>query len=187
MVFNATFNNISWWSVLLVEETGAHRENHRPAASHWQTLSHNVVSSTPHHEQNSNFSDNRYWLHRHSCKGCTCRFPGYSSFLHIYNWPPRYTWNIFASIVNGTMQTTSWCRPFNSNFSDNRYWLHRHSCKGCTITMAPFRMWYGTRELFVFIYKDGHVWYDTKKFFFFKFLAILHYWRLLAQRLIKFS
>ena len=34
MVFNATFNNISfisWRSVLLVEETG---ENHRPAASH---------------------------------------------------------------------------------------------------------------------------------------------------------
>jgi hypothetical protein len=50
MVFNATFNNvsaISWWSVLLVEETGVPRENHWPAASHWQTLSHNVVSSTP--------------------------------------------------------------------------------------------------------------------------------------------
>jgi hypothetical protein len=29
-------------------------ENHRPAVSHWQTLSHNVVSSTPHHEQDSN-------------------------------------------------------------------------------------------------------------------------------------
>jgi hypothetical protein len=30
MVFNATFNNISvisWWSVLLVEETGVPREN----------------------------------------------------------------------------------------------------------------------------------------------------------------
>jgi hypothetical protein len=43
MVFNATFNNISvisWRSVLLVEETG---ENHQPVASHWQTLSHNVV------------------------------------------------------------------------------------------------------------------------------------------------
>jgi hypothetical protein len=43
MVLNATFNNISvisWRSVLLVEETG---ENHRPVASHWQTLSHNVV------------------------------------------------------------------------------------------------------------------------------------------------
>jgi hypothetical protein len=47
MVFNATFNNISvisWRSVLLVEEAG---ENQRLAASHWQTLSHNGVASTP--------------------------------------------------------------------------------------------------------------------------------------------
>jgi hypothetical protein len=31
MVFNATLNNIlviSWWSILLVEETGVPRENH---------------------------------------------------------------------------------------------------------------------------------------------------------------
>jgi len=44
MVFNATFNNmsvISLRSVLLVQETGVPGE----------TLSHNVVSSTPHHEQ----------------------------------------------------------------------------------------------------------------------------------------
>jgi hypothetical protein len=37
MVFNVTFNNfsaISWRSVLLVEETGVHEENHRPVASH---------------------------------------------------------------------------------------------------------------------------------------------------------
>jgi len=37
MVFNATFNNISaisWWSVLLVEETGGPEENHRAVASH---------------------------------------------------------------------------------------------------------------------------------------------------------
>ena len=37
MVFNVTFNNtsaISWWSVLLVEETGVPVENRRPAASH---------------------------------------------------------------------------------------------------------------------------------------------------------
>ena len=37
MVFNATFNNISvisWWSVLLVEETGVPGKNHRPVASH---------------------------------------------------------------------------------------------------------------------------------------------------------
>ena len=47
MVFNATFNNISvilymWWLVWSVEETGVPGENHRPAASHWQTLSHIV-------------------------------------------------------------------------------------------------------------------------------------------------
>jgi hypothetical protein len=37
MVFNATLNNISvisWRSVLLVEEIGVPRENHRPVASH---------------------------------------------------------------------------------------------------------------------------------------------------------
>jgi hypothetical protein len=47
--YDAGFNNISvisWRSVLLVEETGLSGENHRPVASHWQTLSHNVVSST---------------------------------------------------------------------------------------------------------------------------------------------
>ena len=54
MVFNTTFNNISailWQWVLLVEEAG---ENHRPVARHWQTLSHNVVSSTPCHKQGLN-------------------------------------------------------------------------------------------------------------------------------------
>ena len=34
---------ISWQSILVVEETGVPGENHRPVASHWQTLSHNVV------------------------------------------------------------------------------------------------------------------------------------------------
>ena len=51
MVFNATFNNISvisWWSVLLVEETGVPGENDRP-----DQLYH-VVSSTPRHERGSN-------------------------------------------------------------------------------------------------------------------------------------
>jgi hypothetical protein len=37
MMFNITVNKIS---VLLVEETGVPGENHRPAASHLQTLSH---------------------------------------------------------------------------------------------------------------------------------------------------
>ena len=56
MVLNATFNNISvisWQSVLLMEETEVPGENNRP------TLSHNVVSITPH-----NFSGDRHCLHR---------------------------------------------------------------------------------------------------------------------------
>ena len=51
------FNNISvisWQPVLLVEETGVPRENHRPVASHWQTLSDYVVASIPRHEWGSN-------------------------------------------------------------------------------------------------------------------------------------
>ena len=57
MVLYATFNNISaisWRSVLSVEETGVPEENHRLDPSHWQTLSHNVVLSTPRHEWGSN-------------------------------------------------------------------------------------------------------------------------------------
>jgi len=57
VVFDATFNNISaisWRLDLLMEETGVHGENNRPIASHWQTLSHNVVSSTHRHELDSN-------------------------------------------------------------------------------------------------------------------------------------
>jgi len=55
MVFNASFDNISvisWQSILLVEETG---EKHQPVASHCQTMSHIVVSSTPSHQRDSNF------------------------------------------------------------------------------------------------------------------------------------
>jgi len=48
-VFNAI--STTFQLVLLVEETGEH---HRHVVCHWQTLSHNVISSTPHHARNSN-------------------------------------------------------------------------------------------------------------------------------------
>jgi hypothetical protein len=55
MVFNTTFINIlviSWWSVLLVEKIGVLGENHRSATI--QMSLHNVVSSTPRYERDSN-------------------------------------------------------------------------------------------------------------------------------------
>ena len=65
-MFNDTFNYSSvilWQSVLLVEETG---ENHLPAASNWQTWSHNVVPSKPHLKGvwTHNVSGDRHWLQR---------------------------------------------------------------------------------------------------------------------------
>ena len=65
MVFNATFKNtfvISWLSVSFVEETGVPGEIHRPVASHRQTLSHNIVSTTlvMNEIPTRNFSDDRH-------------------------------------------------------------------------------------------------------------------------------
>ena len=69
MLFNATFNNnsvTSWRSVFLVEETRVPGENHQPAGSHRQTLSQNVVSSTPRLNgvRTRNVSGDRHRLHR---------------------------------------------------------------------------------------------------------------------------
>jgi hypothetical protein len=38
---------------LLVKETRVPKENHRSVASHWQTSFHEIASSTPFHERDS--------------------------------------------------------------------------------------------------------------------------------------
>ena len=62
MVFNAAFNNIL--VIFLQSETGVPGENHRPASSHCQTLSHNVVSSTLtiSRIQTHKVSGDRHWM-----------------------------------------------------------------------------------------------------------------------------
>jgi len=55
MVFNTTFNNISdmlWLSVSLVEKCGEKTTDLLQVTD--KLLSHNVVSSTPRHERDSN-------------------------------------------------------------------------------------------------------------------------------------
>ena len=56
------FNNISWRSVLLVEEIGGLGENHRTVASHWQTLSHNFEHLDLIEIRTYNISGDRHWL-----------------------------------------------------------------------------------------------------------------------------
>jgi len=57
MALSASFNNISiirWRSNLLLGETGVPGEHNRTASSLRQTLSHDVASSKPLHEQDTN-------------------------------------------------------------------------------------------------------------------------------------
>ena len=67
-MFYVTSSNISiilWLSVLLLEESRVPGEKHRPVASLWQTLSHNVASSTPRLSEirTHNVSGYKHWLH----------------------------------------------------------------------------------------------------------------------------
>jgi hypothetical protein len=59
MVFNTPFQQyFSHWYLMAVCFIGggnqSNGENHRPAASHCQALSHHVVLSTPRHESDAN-------------------------------------------------------------------------------------------------------------------------------------
>jgi hypothetical protein len=52
-----------YFSPKTVEETGVPGKKHWPVASHWHTLLHNAVLSTPHQTRirTHNVSGDRYW------------------------------------------------------------------------------------------------------------------------------
>ena len=82
-----SFNNISaisWRSVLLVEETRVPRENRPPATSHWHILLHNVVSSTPRHELDSNWQCE--WIGTESIDSCKSKYHTISTTTALV-WP----------------------------------------------------------------------------------------------------
>jgi hypothetical protein len=96
-IFLLLFFLTSWRSVLLVEETGVPWENHRPAASHWRTLSHNngwrPQTTTPDQIQNIgrwNISGSIYDIKRTIFNASQCRYFSitiFSYFLYFYRMP----------------------------------------------------------------------------------------------------
>ena len=91
MVFN-NISVISWRSVLLVEESG---ENHRPVVSHWQILSHNVVTCMQYTLpwtgfELATFSGDRHWFHRYKCS-CKSNYHTITTTT-----TPHLNWEMYA-------------------------------------------------------------------------------------------
>ena len=112
-MFNTTFNNvsfISWQLVLLVEETGVPGENHRPAASHWQTWSHSVVSSTSRQDTTLVVSgtgctgickSNNYAMPTTTAPWCIIQYDNSFKVEHSYDSNRRTSWESVALILEG--------------------------------------------------------------------------------------
>ena len=78
-------------SVLLVEKTGVPGENHQSVTSHWQTLSHNAVSSTPRHEWGSNSQ-------LLVVTGIDCTGSCQTNYHTILTMTAPFFWNCFDSV-----------------------------------------------------------------------------------------
>jgi len=77
-------------------------ENHQPATSHRQTLLHNVVSSTPHHEQDYNSHDihlNTLKLHVRTSVMAMLDFRLAITIYNIFAWSVCTWWMLFQKHV----------------------------------------------------------------------------------------
>jgi hypothetical protein len=116
MVFNATFNNISailWQSLLLMEETGVYRENHRPVTRYWPPTCHTLLTTDLSH-----VIDHRpvthYWPP-------TCHTLLTTDLSHVIDhrpvacyWPPTCH----------TLLTTNLSHVINKLYHIMLYWVH---------------------------------------------------------------
>jgi len=133
MVFNATFNNIvtiSWPLALLGEETGG------KTTSHWQTLSHNVVSNTPRYERDSNSQLKWWWALIAQVRQLRQRRPRFPCMEHRgfvassscgLTFNQMYRVGIIISVINDV--TSQWKSCFQSlglwSFIIVFYWMSR--------------------------------------------------------------
>ena len=138
MVFNPTFNNISvisWRSVLLVEETGVLGENHPPVVSHWQTLSHNVVSSTPRHERSIKCVASMHWPNN------ICRWDLRKALI-------KFQSERLSIVIAAQQRGSQHCNTQDS-------WKY---IQATTETSSLFFYIYaGTRDNFIYIWKLNHI------------------------------
>jgi hypothetical protein len=134
---------ISWRSVLLVEETWVPWENHRSVASHWQTLSHHVVSSMNENEilikmfdgiSNRNYTYHSFhkylmvinmkqaqpWM-RANLK-IICRFHAQPVHQHsVEMLGPRYVGDDFLRVETSLVQSNSRSSKVNVRCADKKF------------------------------------------------------------------
>ena len=126
LIFSVSINSlpdniyISWRSVLL-EETGVPWDNHRTAASHWQTLSQNLVHLTLSVSRTHNISDDRHRFMRYfSYSRTTHSWSQYNG--HVDN--IQFSFNVLITSKHFELSKTSDNFVTKINFISSQQWFY---------------------------------------------------------------